>query len=127
MNLQISTHDVTKEPEPWYHSFLLAVLYPLVNDVYRVESNREARLGRSDITLHPPKGKSAIIIELKRPDKEEEKKIKADEHLCPLAQDALDQIKKKDYISGLSSEHRNDLILFGIAFHGKLVAVAMGC
>jgi len=38
-------HDVAREPEAFYHGFMLCALYPLIVQGYRIDSNREARLG----------------------------------------------------------------------------------
>jgi len=85
-----SAHDLARTPEAWYHAFMLSLLYPLNAQGYRIESNREAGLGRIDLILHSPVGKPAIIIELKtRTDLKEKDKVESDDDLRPDAEKGL--------------------------------------
>ena len=87
-----------------------------LNDRYIIKSNRESGLGRFDITLEPRKtGTPTIIIEFKvhRPQLEDS--------LRQTAQNALEQIKNKNYAAELISHgvNPNNIYSYGIAFKGK--------
>jgi len=123
-----SIHDLAREPEAFYHGFLLSMLYPLYVKGYRIQSNKESGFGRADIILHPPPGKPGVIIELKtRTDKKAKDAIKEDEDLQSDAQNGLKQIEEKDYISVFRTSQpcEKSVILCCIAIVKKFVAVAM--
>jgi len=120
-----STHDLARTPEAWYHAFMLSLLYPLGAQGYRIESNREAGLGRIDIILHPPVGKPGVILEFKtRTDPKEKEKVVSDDDLRPDAEDGLQQIIQNDYVRALGTSTKS-AILCSIAFVRKFVAVSM--
>jgi len=120
-----SVHDLARTPEAWYHAFILSLLYPLSAQGYRIESNREAGLGRADIIVHPPDGKPPVVIELKtRTDPKEKDKVESDDDLRPDAEKGLQQIIENDYTRALSATTKS-AILCSIAFVRKFVAVSM--
>lgn len=108
----ISMFDLPNdEPEKSYHLFVLGLLVTLHN-LYEVRSNRESGYGRYDIMLFPKDTtKRGIIIEFKR--------TRAHENLSEMAQDALDQINKREYATELRSCGVTKITAFGIAFRGK--------
>ena len=103
----ISYHDAN---ESFYHGILTGILTRI--DQYRLYSNLETGLGRSDIILAPNRLKQpAIIIELKTAKNEDEL-----ENKC---QEALEQIEKNKYDMYLRKENFKNIIKYGIAFCGK--------
>ena len=76
---------------------------------YDVESNRESGKGRSDIILKAKTGeKPNIVMEFKyiRDEKKD---------LRELAEEALEQIERKDYAAGLQGE----VVCIGLGHRGK--------
>ncbi len=89
----------------------------ILNNRYTVRSNRESGLGRFDIQLQPMDQQLlGFILELKasRDQKDD---------LEHLAQAALDQIQEKQYETEVRSAGVNTLLVMGIAFRGKEIAV----
>lgn len=121
-----SDHDVARQDEAFYHGFMLGVVLPLRAQGYRIESNREHGLGRSDLVLHPPPGKSAIIIELKKGKKlKRETATKTQDGVMKNeVQKALTQIQQKKYRYALAPETKT-AIYCAIVFTGKHVTVKM--
>lgn len=105
------------EPEKSYHLFVLGLLVNL-QDSYQVKSNRESGLGRYDILLVPRNTqKLGIVIEFK--------KVLADRHdtLEAAAQNALRQIKEKNYEQELRDLGVKQIKAFGVACAGKKILV----
>jgi len=115
-----SFHDLAREPESFYHGFMLASLFSLRNIGYRIESNREHGLGRPDIIIHPPKGKPAIILEFKT--RTDTSQVKENDDLIDDAKLALIQIEKREYMKGLEP-NVHSVVMCGIAFVKKFVNV----
>lgn len=106
--------------ENFYHGLILGVC-AIMNNLYRVDSNREAGHGRYDIQLTPfNKKMPGIIIELKvvRHGISEEH-IEAD--LEKSALDALKQIDQKEYASVMRQEGVTQFMKLGISFYKKHV------
>jgi len=104
-----------KTPEKIYHVFVLGLVVGLRDD-YLIKSNKEAGKGRFDLALIPKdKQHAGIIIEFKSV--EHEPKLKQ------AAKNALQQIKKQNYIAELQAQDVNQIIGIGIAFSGKKVCV----
>jgi len=117
-----SIHDVAKKPELWYHAFILAMIVPLRGRGYEVESNMEAGRGRVDLLLYPRLNSApGIIIEIKT--FTDAVKINTDDDLKNLADEALAQIREKDYSARLRGKSSSAL-LFGVAVYNKFVTVA---
>ena len=109
-----------EEPERFYHGFVLGLIVDLQNR-YVITSNRESGFGRYDVMLEPrnPQADDAIILEFKvyDPDGEETLKDTVDE--------ALEQIKRKQYAAqlvsrGIPKEHIRN---YGFAIQGKNVLI----
>lgn len=116
-----SYYDVTgKEPERFYHGFVLGLIYVL-KDRYTITSSRESGYGRFDVIMEPnnPYEDHAIILEFKvyNPKKEES--------LKNTSLNALKQIEAKKYASILLSHgiSEENIYSYGIAFKGKEVWV----
>ena len=111
----ISFHD---SYENFYHGFLAGILAKLRSYNYKVKSNRENGVGRSDIIVQSTvkKGK-AIIIEIKVA-----KDIKDLEKKC---EEALEQIEKNKYDVELIQYGYKDILKYGITFFKKKCMVKL--
>ena len=108
-----SYFDTTKEKgESFYHGFTLGVLYQLGND-FKVRSNRENGLGRSDITITKKDYSLAYVIELKEA-------FELDD-LDKEIKDAFKQIEEKKYTFDFKDYKK--VYKIAIAFAGKDVKV----
>lgn len=105
--------------EGFYHGMMLC-LCAILENRYKIRSNRESGLGRFDIQLMPlAKGMPGFIFEFKHT---------KDEHtdLSALADSALQQIETKKYDTELRDNGVNSIIRIGIAFRGKSAVVRRG-
>ena len=76
----------------------------IMNNLYHVDSNRESGHGRYDIQLKPFNNKlPGILIELKVL-KESVAEESLEMELEKSAQDALEQIEKKQYVTAMKKE-----------------------
>jgi len=112
LSKSLSYFDVGgKEPEKFYHAFVLGLLISL-NENYEIKSNRESGYGRYDIMIIPKdKNNLGIIIEFK--------KVRKNETLETAADLALLQIKEKEYKKELIDRGIVKIIELGISFEGK--------
>ena len=113
-----STH--MSEPERFYHGFVLGLLVELM-DRYEIKSNRESGFGRYDVMLRPRNVKDkAIIMEFKVISPKKEKSLEE------TAQNALEQIKEKNYKEELieAGISENNIKAYGFAFEGKNVLIS---
>ena len=107
------------EPERFYHGFVLGLLVELM-DRYEIKSNRESGFGRYDVMLRPRNVKDkAIIVEFKVISPKKEKSLEE------TAQNALEQIKEKNYKEELieAGISENNIKAYGFAFEGKNVLI----
>ncbi|EEG88470.1 hypothetical protein COPCOM_03175 [Coprococcus comes ATCC 27758] len=115
MDKSISFYDAGAEG--FYHGLVLGLI-ALMDNQYKIKSNRESGDGRYDISLFPREGRyPGIIMELKW-----KKDLSADEFLG-LADEALIQIDEKRYDAEMKEDGIQDILKFGIAFSGKKVSV----
>ena len=111
----VNTSFYDLKGEKVYHSLFLGMLIWL-RDKYEVKSNGERGHGRYDAMLIPlDKVKPAYIFEFKV-----SKTIKG---LTAKAEEALEQIKEKQYDAGLKEKGISKIYKIGIAFKGKNVKV----
>ena len=111
----VNTSFYDLKGEKVYHSLFLGMLIWL-RDKYEVKSNGERGHGRYDAMLIPlDKIKPAYIFEFKV-----SKTIKG---LTTKAEEALEQIKEKQYDAGLKEKGISKIYKIGIAFKGKNVKV----
>jgi len=111
----VNTSFYDLKGEKVYHSLFLGMLIWL-RDKYEVKSNGERGHGRYDAMLIPlDKIKPAYVFEFKV-----SKTIKA---LNAKAEEALEQIKEKQYDVGLKDLGITKIYRIGIAFKGKNVKV----
>jgi len=111
----VSCFDTAKEN--FYHGLMLGLL-AIVSDEYLIASNIESGNGRFDIRLKPVlKNMSGIIMEFKAA------KDASEDKLAKLSEEALNQIKTKQYFTELKREGFLELQLYGIAFSNKKATV----
>lgn len=115
MKNSISFYDAGAEG--FYHGLVLGLI-ALMDNQYRIRSNRESGDGRYDICMIPRDNKyPAILMELKW------NKEQNEENLDALSAEALNQINVKGYDAEIRTEGIADIIKFGIAFSGKKVKI----
>ena len=115
MDKSISFYD--GGAEGFYHGLMLGLI-ALMDNQYKIKSNRESGDGRYDISLIPRENRyPGIILELKW-----KNGLSADS-LDTFADEALTQIDNMRYDSEMKQEGINDILKFGIAFSGKKVRV----
>lgn len=115
MEKTISFYDTGAEG--FYHGLTLGLI-TLMDNHYRIKSNRESGDGRYDICLIPREIKyPGIIMELKWKSGIDEDKLEA------LSQEALAQIDEKRYDLELKDSGVEDVLKLGIAFSGKKVVI----
>ena len=111
----VSFHDAANET--FYHGLILG-LCAMLNNQYRLTSNREAGNGRFDIQMLPlNKLLPGILIELKAG------KDCTEEQLSRLADAALKQINEKQYDTDMVAQGVTEILQYGIAFSGKKACV----
>ena len=111
--INTSFHDL--KAESVYHTFLLGMLIWL-RDKYEVKSNGERGQGRYDILLLPlDKKKPAFVFEFKV--------SKTINGLEGKAEEALNQIKEKQYDVGIKESGIDKIYRIGLAFKGKKVKI----
>ena len=111
MDKSISFYDGGSEG--FYHGLILGLI-ALMNNQYKIKSNRESGDGRYDISLFPKSSKyPGIIMEFKWGSNLDS------DTLDKLAKDALDQIDTKRYDSEMTEIGVTNILKLGIAFSGK--------
>lgn len=115
MDKSISFYDAGAEG--FYHGLVLGLI-ALMDNQYKIKSNRESGDGRYDISLTPREERyPGIIMELKW------KKDLSVDKLDGLADEALAQIDDMRYDAEMKEDGMKDILKFGIAFSGKKVSV----
>ena len=115
MDKAISFYDMASES--FYHGLVLGLM-AMMDNQYKIKSNRESGKGRFDICLMPRDNKHpGMIMELKW------KKNLDDNELVLLADEAISQIHSMEYDSEMKNEGVKKILKFGIAFSGKRVCV----
>ena len=118
MDKSISFYDAGAES--FYHGLMLGLI-ALMDNRYKIKSNRESGDGRYDISMFPKEERNpGIIMELKW------KKALSTEELDRLAEDAFAQIENMRYDSEMKEEGLKEILKFGIAFTGKEVCIKTG-
>ena len=115
MDKSISFYDAGAEG--FYHGLILGLI-ALLDNQYKIKSNRESGDGRYDISLLPREKKyPGIIMELKWKSGLEEAELEE------LSIEALNQIEDKRYDLELREDGIENVIKLGIAFSGKKVVI----
>lgn len=103
--------------EGFYHGLMLGLI-ALMDNQYKIKSNRESGDGRFDVSLIPrEKRYPGIILELKWKEK------LSDVELEKWSNEALKQIGELRYDSEMKQDGITKILKFGIAFSGKKVCV----
>lgn len=103
--------------EGFYHGLMLGLI-ALMDNQYKIKSNRESGDGRFDVYLIPrEKRYPGIILELKWKEK------LSDVELEKWSNEALKQIGELRYDSEMKEDGITEILKFGIAFSGKKVCV----
>ena len=108
----ISIRDtaVAKEKkENFYHGILLGLLG--YKSSWLIKSNAESGTGYSDILVEVPTNRTGIVIELKYAENGD---------LDAACEEALKQIKEKDYVAKLKQDGMKNFIRYGIACFKKV-------
>lgn len=114
----ISSFDYAHEN--FYHGLILGIC-AIMNNRYRVDSNRESGYGRYDIRLMPrKKSLPGIVIELKVL-KKDIAKGQVETELEKSADTALRQIDEKQYVATMKQDGIEHFLKIGIAFYKKQV------
>ena len=108
----ISYHDYA---ESFYHAFLTGLFS---NAGYRVESNYENGLGRSDLVVKDRRNRRAVVLEAKRTYYEDQM-----ENAC---EEALSQIREKQYTEKVERDGYKKAGRLGLAFFQKKCLVKKG-
>ena len=105
--------------EGFYHGMVLGLVASL-STKYFIRSNRESGDGRFDLQMEPKeKMLPGMIMEFKAVPAAEKK------NLPLIAESAIAQIEKKNYIRELEERGVKKIVKYGIAFSGKSVEVKM--
>lgn len=103
--------------EGFYHGLMLGLI-ALMDNQYKIKSNRESGDGRFDVSLIPrEKRYPGIILELKWKEK------LSNVELEKWSNEALKQIGELRYDSEMKEDGITEILKFGIAFSGKKVCV----
>lgn len=103
--------------EGFYHGLMLGLI-ALMDNQYKIKSNRESGDGRFDVSLIPrEKRYPGIILELKWKEK------LSDVELEKWSNETLKQIGELRYDSEMKEDGITEILKFGIAFSGKKVCV----
>ena len=94
--------------ENFYHAFLVGLFS---SAGYIVEANYENGLGRSDIVMKDRRNRRAIVIEVKI--------AKTEKQMEEKCQEALLQIKEKQYARKVERDGFRKVLWYGIAFYKK--------
>ncbi len=123
-----SSHDLSNEPERFYHAVMLGLVAHLNEDNnYEIKSNRESGYGRYDLLIlsRDPK-KLTILFEFKKVpiskssnQTEEQIQTKLEE----AALEALEQIDTQQYVSEPEQRDVENVLKIGLAFSGKRFAI----
>ncbi len=118
MDRSMSFYDAGTEG--FYHGLTLGIV-ALMDNHYRIKSNRESGDGRFDVALFPREPEyHGIIMEFKW------KSDLSDKDLKKLAKSALDQIDEKRYEIEMKDAGVDGIVKLGFAFSGKRVEMEQG-
>lgn len=103
--------------EGFYHGLTLGIV-ALMDNQYRIKSNRESGKGRFDLALYPRENQyPGIIFEFKWD------KDLTEKELMDLSEEALMQIDDREYVSEMNDLGTASIVKIGAAFSGKNVKI----
>ncbi len=118
----ISVHDLSKEPEAFYHGFMIGLTaHTQFHPNYCLRSNRESGQGRYDyLILSKDSSKPTLLMEFKRvrPNKTHSSS-EVNDLLEKTAHEALAQIENKIYYQEAKQYGNQSILMIAIAFCGK--------
>ena len=122
----VSSHDVGREPESFYHGFMIGMTASLYGRPdYETKSNRESGYGRYDyLILSTNLDKPTILFEFKKVNLPEGKLNEAKTILNKSAIEALTQINTQAYLAEVKQRGIKNILKIGIAFNGKRFGIA---
>lgn len=126
MEQTVSSHDIGKEPEAFYHGLMIGLTASLYHRKdYETKSNRESGYGRYDymILSHNP-NKPTILFEFKKVNLPQSKLEESKIILDNSAKEALTQIDTHAYLAEVKQRGINNILKIGIAFSGKRFGMA---
>lgn len=114
VKVTLSVHDTKgKEPEIAYHMLVLGMVAH-VSVEYHIRSNRETGIGRYDVVLEPKDPKQqGYVFEFKQANGKSDKAVKK------AKQEALDQIKTKQYTTDMHARGIKEIVCVAMVFKGK--------
>jgi Predicted AAA-ATPase/PD-(D/E)XK nuclease superfamily len=117
----ISSHDVSKAPESFYHGLMIGLTASLYGrSDYETKSNRESGYGRYDyMILSRDLNKPTILFEFKKIILPESKLEEANVLLNKSAQEALKQIDTRAYLAEVKQRGIKNILKISISFSGK--------
>ena len=101
-----------EKKENFYHGILLGLLG--YKSSWLIKSNAESGTGYSDILVEVPTNRTGIVIELKYAENGD---------LDEACEEALKQIKEKDYVAKLKQDGMKNFIRYGVACFKKVCKV----
>jgi hypothetical protein len=121
MEQVVSTRDMGKQPEAFYHGFMLGLTASIHGKAgYELKSNRESGNGLYDyVIIAEDKNKPSIIFEFKKIEIAKKDLSEVEELLLQSAKKAVDQINHKNYIAELKQRGVTRIIKIALAFCGK--------
>lgn len=101
--------------EDFYHAFVAGLFS---GAGYEVKTNAEHGMGRADIVVKQQECRRALVIEVKWSGK-------SGFDLEKECNDALKQMKEKQYMKNLQLEGYTTILCYGAAFHGKMCLIKL--
>jgi len=122
----VSSHDVGKEPEAFYHGLMIGLTASLYGrDDYEIKSNRESGYGRYDyMVLSRDLNKPTLLFEFKKIILTESKLEEAKSILTQSAEEALTQMDARAYLAEAKQRGIKNILKIGISFSGKRFGMA---
>jgi len=116
----VSSHDMSRDPEVFYHGLMIGLTASLYQDKnYEIQSNRESGYGRYDyLILSRDPSKPTILLEFKRVETMKDIELLT-ARLEQAAHEALEQIRTGRYFAMAEKGDRKNIIKLGLAFCGK--------
>jgi hypothetical protein len=121
MEQVVSTRDMGKYPESFYHGLMLGLTASIHGKSgYELKSNRESGNGLYDYVIFAAdKDKPSLIFEFKKIEADKKNSSEIETLLMQSAKKAVDQITQKNYIAELKQRGATKILKIALAFCGK--------